>query len=243
MHALDNLWRWRMRGRTQAATPWLRGASWALLIFSGSAALSGCQKDGTPGPMGTMGSPGEPGSMGAKGEPGPPGPMGAKGEPGLAGPAGKDGAKGEAGAQGPAGAAGPPGPTGATGTAGPPGATGPAGTPGATGPAGPSGPMGSPGPAGAPGASGAYAEEIGAFAGFTPTTYAGSLTSGAAVGRLAAHALCAAAFSGSHLCHASEYLMASSPRAVPGTGPGWPCLKTAPVNRHLRFVHRNKSSS
>lgn len=168
--------------------------------------------------MGSMGTPGEPGTMGAKGEPGAPGPMGAKGDPGLPGPAGKDGAKGEPGAQGPAGAAGPPGPMGATGSAGPPGATGPAGTPGATGPSGPPGPMGPSGPSGPPGASGAYAEEIGAFSGFTTATYSGSLASGGAVGRLAAHALCAAEFGGSHLCHASEYLMASSPVPIPSTG-------------------------
>lgn len=78
--------------------------------------------------------------------------------------------------------------------------------------------MGPSGPAGAPGASGAYVEETGAFAGFTATTYSGSLASGGAVGRLAAHAICAAAFSGAHLCHAAEYLMASSPVTVPTQG-------------------------
>jgi hypothetical protein len=78
--------------------------------------------------------------------------------------------------------------------------------------------MGPSGPAGAPGASGAYGEDTGGFAGFTAATYNGSLSSGGAVGRQAAHALCAAEFSGSHLCHAAEYLLASSPVTVPSKG-------------------------
>jgi hypothetical protein len=91
------------------------------------------------------------------------------------------------------------GPTGATGPVGP---TGPAGA-GAPGPQGPAGP---------PGAGGNYDENFG-FAGFTPGTYNGNVG-----GRIAAHATCAAAFSGAHLCHAAEYLITESMAPVPAAG-------------------------
>jgi hypothetical protein len=95
---------------------------------------------------------------------------------------------------------------------GPPGATGPAGPGGAPGPQGPPGPTG----------SGAYTEELGSFAGFTPSTYTGSISGG----RPGAHATCAAAFPGSHLCHAAEYIQSNSATAVPASG-GWVDPSTA----------------
>jgi hypothetical protein len=43
------------------------------------------------------------------------------------------------------------------------------------------------------------------FKGFTPTAYTGNLG-----GRVGAHALCAAAFAGSHFCHEDEYVSSAS---------------------------------
>jgi hypothetical protein len=53
------------------------------------------------------------------------------------------------------------------------------------------------------------------FAGFTTGT-----TTGAATGRWHMHALCAAQFTGSHMCHAAEFLRAGSATTVP-TGGAW----------------------
>jgi hypothetical protein len=51
------------------------------------------------------------------------------------------------------------------------------------------------------------------FIGFTATT-----TSGLAGGRWKMHALCATAFTGAHMCHASEYLRANPTGAAPSGG-------------------------
>jgi hypothetical protein len=51
------------------------------------------------------------------------------------------------------------------------------------------------------------------FAGFTPTT-----TTGSVGGRPQMHALCSAAFAGSHFCHAAEYVRATSSTTVPAGG-------------------------
>ncbi len=85
------------------------------------------------------------------------------------------------------------------------------------GPAGPTGPAGAgapgpTGPAGPPGAGGSYEDNFG-FAGFAPGTFNGNVG-----GRTAAHATCAAAFAGAHLCHASEYLLTESTAPVPAAG-------------------------
>ena len=56
-------------------------------------------------------------------------------------------------------------------------------------------------------------EDIPSFAGFTVATYNGNIG-----GRPAAHAICAAAFAGGHLCHASEYVLSNSATPVPATG-------------------------
>jgi len=101
---------------------------------------------------------------------------------------------------------GPMGPAGATGTNGTNGAPGTPGTNGTNGNPGPQGPAG-------PAGNGAYSEDIAAFAGFTAAT-----TNGAAGGRDAMHARCAAEFAGSHLCHISEYQLTNSPTTVPATG-------------------------
>jgi hypothetical protein len=63
-----------------------------------------------------------------------------------------------------------------------------------------------------PAGSGAFIEETAGFAGFTPTSYVGGLG-----GRVSAHALCDAAFTGAHLCHASEYMLTNSASPVPAT--------------------------
>lgn len=101
-----------------------------------------------------------------------------------------------------------------TGMTGPAGATGAQGPAGATGPQGPAG-SGNPGPQGpaGPAGTGAYTEDIAAFAGFTVAT-----TDGNAGGRDAMHAKCATEFTGSHLCHISEYQLANSATSVPAGG-------------------------
>jgi hypothetical protein len=53
------------------------------------------------------------------------------------------------------------------------------------------------------------------FAGFTTATTPGSLG-----GRAKAHALCAAEFAGSHLCHAAEFIRTNSATTIP-TGGAW----------------------
>lgn len=113
---------------------------------------------------------------------------------GPMGPTGAMGTMGMTGAIGPTGAQGPQGMQGA------PGATGAQGNPGPQGPAGPSG-------------SGSEYEDPAAFAGFTPTAYTGN-----AGGHAGMHARCAAAFTGSHLCHVSEYLLTNSVTDIPANG-------------------------
>jgi hypothetical protein len=68
--------------------------------------------------------------------------------------------------------------------------------------------------------------------GFTPTTYTGNLG-----GRLGAHAICRAAFSGSHFCHEGEYGRANSGTAVPAGG-AWvdDYDSTQPGQRGLSYV-------
>ena len=172
---------------------------------------------GAQGPTGATGASGPAGTDGATGATGPAGP--ANGPAGPAGPAGPQGPAGPAGAQGPMGMPGMAGPAGTQGAAG---AAGPAGAVGAMGPAGPAGPQGpagpsTPGPQGAPGQPGPagnlYGEEAATFAGFTPASVQGAPGS-----RQQMHALCAAAFAGSHLCHAAEYGLASSATPVPPAG-------------------------
>jgi hypothetical protein len=121
----------------------------------------------------------------------------------VAAPGGCTQSPGDPGTLGPKGDPGPAGPKGDRGDKGEPGAPGPKGDPGPQGPSGPAG-------------SGTFIEEIGTFAGFTPTTYTGTL----AGGRTGAHALCAAAFAGSHLCHAAEYVQSGS-GTTPPTGGAW----------------------
>lgn len=162
----------------------MRTTAWILFAL-GSAAIAGCNQN--PGA--------EAGAHGPKGDPGPAGDKGDKGDTGAAGAPGPRGDKGD---PGPAGAKGDTGPAGAKGD------TGPRGDKGDPGPQGPAGPAG----------SGAYSEEMGAFAGFTSTTYTGGLANG----RAGAHALCGAAFPGSHLCHAAEYLQSNSATAPPMSG-------------------------
>jgi hypothetical protein len=97
---------------------------------------------------------------------------------------------------------GPMGPMGAAGM------NGAAGAMGATGPAGPQGVPGSQGPGG-----GVFGEAASQFAGFTTATFAGNGS-----GREAMHARCAAAFTGAHLCHMSEYYLSNSATVPPASG-------------------------
>lgn len=210
------------------ATIWILSATLGL----GFSTLTGCTKvdpngngngqldpelkgeKGDPGEPGRPGAMGLPGPAGAAGAPGEKGDKGEKGEPGAAGPAG---AKGDTGSPGVPGAVGPAGPTGATGAAGAPGATGAAGASGAKGDKGDkgdTGARGNPGPMGPSGPSGAANEDAPSFAGFTTATYSGKVTGG----RTAMHGYCAAAFAGSHLCHAAEYIGALSSLAPPSSG-------------------------
>jgi hypothetical protein len=182
---------------------------------------SGGDPGGVAGPRGDKGDkgdPGEAGPPGARGDKGDPGAPGAKGDPGPAGAAGPTGAAGPMGPAGPMGAMGPIGATGATGAPGPKGDPGAAGAPGAKGDKGDRGDRGDRGDAGpqgpaGPTGSGAYSEELGSFAGFTATTHTGNVA-----GRPGAHAICNAAFAGSHLCHAAEYLQSNSGTTPPMSG-------------------------
>lgn len=183
---------------------------------AGSPGVAGSQGPaGAQGPKGEPGAAGATGTSGATGATGTSGATGATGTSGPAGVAGAMGPAGPAGPMGPEGSAGPTGPLGPQGPAGPVGAPGPAGpqgqpgAPGATGAAGPPGPQGPAGPAG----SGAYSEDGYGFAGFTAALKNGSLGS-----RFAAHQLCGAAFPGSHLCHASEYILSASVTTPPAVG-------------------------
>jgi hypothetical protein len=101
-----------------------------------------------------------------------------------------------------------PGLAGAPGVAGPPGATGPAGTTGAQGQQGPQGDKGDRGPGGSQ-----FGEDAAAFAGFTTLPINGALG-----GREQMHAVCNAAFAGSHLCHVAEYNLANSSTPIPAGG-------------------------
>lgn len=58
-----------------------------------------------------------------------------------------------------------------------------------------------------------FAKATSRFRGFTPMTYTGNLG-----GRLGAHAICRAAFPGSHFCHEGEYGRATSSTPVPASG-------------------------
>jgi hypothetical protein len=173
------------------------------------ALLVGCGHEdgteGTPGPQGEQGPAGPQGPVGPPGQvtvldggviEGPPGPQGPEG------PAGPMGATGAMGAMGAMGATGPMGPMGTSGATGAQGPAGPAGAQGAQGVAGAQGPGGS-----------IYGEEAAAFAGFTATPITGGPG-----GRDKMHAACAAAFSGSHLCHASEYDDAAPATQPPASG-------------------------
>ncbi len=189
----------------------MRRLTWTLyvgLLFP----LLGCStpnpEAGSPGMKGDKGEKGESGDKGDTGSPGPSGAKGDKGDTGSPGPAGPMGLKGDPGMNGAPGAKGDPGMNGAPGAKGDPGMNG---APGAKGERGDPGPQGPTGPAGT---GGAYTEESPAFAGFTATTYTGAVTNG----RSGMHALCAAAFAGSHFCHAAEYLVANSGTAPPSSG-------------------------
>jgi hypothetical protein len=57
-------------------------------------------------------------------------------------------------------------------------------------------------------------EDIPSFAGYTTASYNGKVSGG----RVGMHALCAAAFAGAHLCHAAEYIQATSSDAPPSSG-------------------------
>jgi hypothetical protein len=64
-----------------------------------------------------------------------------------------------------------------------------------------------------PAGSGAYAEDVPSFAGFTFATFTGNMG-----GRPNAHAACEAEFGDAHLCHASEYILSNSATPVPAMG-------------------------
>lgn len=169
--------------------------------------------EGPPGPAGPEGPSGPPGPVGPVGPPGPVTVLDGGVVQGPAGPQGPQGQPGPAGPQGPAGLQGPMGLAGATGAAGAMGAMGPMGPAGSTGPAGPMGAQGVPGAMG-PGGS-ITGEEASQFAGFTTATYDGNAGS-----REAMHARCAAAFTGAHLCHSSEYYLSRS-ATIPPAGGAW----------------------
>jgi hypothetical protein len=94
---------------------------------------------------------------------------------------------------------------------------------GAAGSPGPQGPAGPPG-------SGSALDEPSGFAGFTTATFTGNIPNG----RVGAHAACAAEFAGSHLCHASEYLLANSAVPVPSVG-AWIDASTAVADGTVTF--------
>jgi hypothetical protein len=58
-----------------------------------------------------------------------------------------------------------------------------------------------------------FGEDAAAFAGFTSTAVNGAIGS-----REQMHAMCAAQFAGSHLCHTAEYQLANSSVPVPADG-------------------------
>lgn len=69
------------------------------------------------------------------------------------------------------------------------------------------------------------------FAGFTPTT-----TNGNVNGRPKMHAMCATAFAGSHLCHAAEYIRATSATTIPASG-AWIDPSTTPSTSFTNLAH------
>lgn len=181
-------------------------------------ALAACSNHaGGDDGSGIEGPPGPEGPAGPPGPPGPPGPVTVldggvvQGPPGPQGPAGPAGPTGAVGPQGPAGPTGPMGPMGLAGATGAMGPAGPSGPAGSTGPSGPMGPQGVPGAMG-PGGS-VTGEAAAQFAGFTTATYDGNAGS-----REAMHARCAAAFTGAHLCHQSEYYLSRSATIPPANG-------------------------
>ena len=69
------------------------------------------------------------------------------------------------------------------------------------------------GPQGPPGPVGPYGEDSPNFIGFTS-----ALTTGFANGRNQLHTICATEFSGAHLCHYSEYMLANPRTPIPAVG-------------------------
>jgi hypothetical protein len=202
-----------------------------VLVVDGGVLTGPTGPTGVTGPTGPTGA-SVVGPTGATGAIGPTGMPGLNGATGPTGATGAGGATGATGATGSAGATGPTGATGATGTIGSTGATGPTGATGATGvgSAGPTGPTGvtgatgpsTPGPTGPQGVAGSqgpggslYGEEAAVFAGFTTTP-----VTGIQGGREKMHALCAASFAGSHLCHFGEYELSNSASLAP-IGGAW----------------------
>ncbi|MBA3452697.1 MAG: hypothetical protein H0T42_06380 [Deltaproteobacteria bacterium] len=188
---------------------WIRTVPALLLVLVGCSNHAGGDDqgglEGPPGPEGPQGPQGVPGPQGPPGEvtvldggtiQGPPGPQGPAGPAGAVGPPGPQGPPGAMGSAGAAGAAGAMGIAGAPGAAGAPGSMGPQGVAGAMGPGGM-----------------VTGEAASQFAGFTTTAI-----SGVAGGREAMHARCAAAFTGAHLCHFSEYYLANSATIPPSDG-------------------------
>ncbi|MFZ5441993.1 MAG: hypothetical protein ACOZQL_18450 [Myxococcota bacterium] len=151
---------------------------------------------------------------------------------GAAGPAGPQGLQGLAGPTGATGATGPQGPAGPTGATGATGPQGPAGPTGATGPQGPAGPAGPPGAVLLVDGGVVVSSDWYAFAGFTPATYTGNLG-----GRVGAHALCAAAFTGSHFCDENEYTSSTSDVPVPSSGAWVDDYDSAqPATRGINYI-------
>jgi hypothetical protein len=172
---------------------------------------------------------------------------GAPGPTGPQGPQGLAGAQGPAGPQGPAGGTGPQGPQGLAGGTGPQGPQGPQGPPGTSGtttvtslaPGDVSCPYG--GTALSTGSSTSFACNGGpvntgnvtlnggippvTFVGYTAQSYAGNLA-----GRSGAHALCSAAFSGSHFCTDWEIDQADPP---PVSISAWVDLGNTQTNSRL----------
>ncbi|MDP2274069.1 MAG: hypothetical protein Q8N23_35945 [Archangium sp.] len=189
------------------------------------------------------GAAGDAGAVGPGGPVGPVGPAGAIGPIGPAGPVGPAGGVGPIGPTGPAGGVGPIGPVGPAGGVGPIGPVGPAGGVGPIGPAGASVTVtvlssgdvncpwggsrfvagsttgyacnGAPGASSGGGGGSADGGTSGSIVvvGITPLTYSGNLG-----GRPGAHALCSAAYAGSHLCSSLEYVNAPNSVTIPAGG-------------------------
>jgi len=184
------------------------------------------------------------------------------GPQGAAGPAGPQGSQGT---MGPAGPAGPMGPQGTMGPAGPMGSQGPAGPQGPTGPAGADGSPATLTPLanghavcpyggtqftsgatttyvcnGAPGPGGSVTYNGGippvTFAGYTPQSYTGKLN-----GRSGAHAICNAAFTGSHFCTDWELNQSTPP---PVAVSAWVDIgNVQPTTRYFRPLYSAEDTS